>query len=63
MGFTLYLEEKFKHLDNYKDYLYLDIDVMLNDFAYCEDSNLSEETKNNIFDNFIKFMKSKEKKF
>ncbi|MEJ7487759.1 helix-turn-helix transcriptional regulator [Staphylococcus pasteuri] len=63
MGFTLYLEEKFKHLDNYKDYLYLDIDVMLNDFVYCEDSNLSEDIRNNIFDDFIKFMQSKEKKF
>ncbi|ODB66526.1 XRE family transcriptional regulator, partial [Staphylococcus sp. AOAB] len=45
------------------DYLYLDIDVMLNDFVYCEDSNLSEDIRNNIFDDFIKFMQSKEKKF
>lgn len=62
-GLTMKIKEKYKDIENSDDFLYPQIEEMISSFATSEDSNLENETKNTIIDDFIKFIERKEKEF
>lgn len=57
------IKEKYDGIENSDDFLYPQIEEIISSFATSEDSNLDEENKNTIIDDFIMFMERKEKEF
>ncbi|HAZ5505406.1 TPA: helix-turn-helix transcriptional regulator, partial [Staphylococcus aureus] len=62
-GIIMKIKEKYDGIENSDDFLYPQIEEIISSFATSEDSNLDEENKNTIIDDFIMFMERKEKEF
>lgn len=62
-GIIMKIKGKYDGIENSDDFLYPQIEEIISSFATSEDSNLDEENKNTIIDDFIMFMERKEKEF